>query len=653
MCGILGYYRREGISRERLVQTLSALNRLSHRGPDGDGVRLVNTSTGESWFLQTPATPSDLSCDLRVEDYVDGQADLFIGHRRLSIFDLSSAGHQPMPDAGGNILCFNGEVYNFLELRSELKGKGYSFATGTDTEVILAAYRHWGPECLQRFNGMWSMILWDKEQRKLMLSNDRAGIKQLYRFGGNDEWMVASEIKSIRELYADRLEVDKERASFFLVHRGLDTSVRTLYKGVDRVPPATFSLRRCDEAPSFELYWDFPKGVQKYGSLGEAAEELRSLLDSSIGLRMRSDVPWGTTLSGGLDSSSIVYVASALMGGRPGGAGGPASESLGGAALAGGLAGQGLAGRRGPQAVRTFSAIFPGQSGDESYYSKMVESHLGTNATYIQPVQEFTFADFETFLGFQDQAVAGTSMYAQYTVMREVSRSSVKVLLDGQGGDELFAGYHHHVYKLGRDLLLRGRIGAYRKLVRDFCELRQKDPAEVKKLIRNDLKFYLKLKATGRLDGPPEALEWNLARSLKDVLRLDLRSWVMPSLLRYEDRNSMAFGLEARLPYLDYRIIEFAFQLPDEFKIRNGWQKAILREAVQELPKEIRYRKDKKGFSTPEDEWVAKFRDEFVAHGKTVLEAGIPDPWGIPLEKLSAPRLYRLGNLGLWMKGKV
>lgn len=623
MCGIIGYYEQGGFSRERLVELLGALETMRHRGPNGDGVRLIDSKTGRSWFLRTPDTPTDLTCNLTLEEYQPGQADLFLGHRRLSIFDLSSAGHQPMVDPTGNILCFNGEVYNFLELREELKGKGYAFETGTDTEVILASFREWGPDCLKRFNGMWSMILWDNQSRQLLLSNDRVGIKQLYRYGDTGQWMVASEIKAIRHLFSDRLEVDRDVASFFLIDRGLDTSTKTLYKGVERVPPATFSLQRMDEWPDYQLYWDFPKQNKKYASMGEAAEELRALLDSSIGLRMRSDVPWGTTLSGGLDSSSIVYVAKALQD------------------------------RQGGGDVRTFSAIFPGQSGDESYYSKLVEKDLGTKATYIQPVQEFSFADFETFLGFQDQAVAGTSMYAQYTVMREVGRSEVKVLLDGQGGDELFAGYHHHVYKLGRDLLLRGRIKAYRNLVRDFCELRQKDPAEVKKLIRNDLKFYLKLKATGRLDGPPESLEWNLARSLKDVLRLDLRSWVMPSLLRYEDRNSMAFGLEARLPYLDYRVIEFAFQLPDEFKIRKGWQKAILREAVQELPREIRYRKDKQGFSTPEDEWVGKYKDEFIEHAHTVLNAGIPDPWGIPLDQLSAPRLYRLGNLGLWMKGKV
>lgn len=623
MCGIIGYYEEGGISRERLVQVLGSLDRLRHRGPNGDGVRLINTKEGQSWSLWTDDTPSDLNCDLTLEQYEDRQADLILGHRRLSIFDLSSSGHQPMTDKAGNVICFNGEVYNFLELREELKAKGYLFKTGTDTEVILAAYREWGPDCLKRFNGMWTIILWDNQTRKLMLSNDRAGIKQLYRFGAGDQWMVSSEIKSIRHLYADRLVVDKEVASFFLVHRGLDTSPKTLYKGVERIPPATYSLTKPQHNPNFQLYWDFPKQLKKYNSIGEAAEELRSLLDSSIALRMRSDVPWGTTLSGGLDSSSIVYVAKALQDKQGGGD------------------------------VRTFSAIFPGQSGDESYYSKLVEKNLGTQATYIQPVQEFNFEDFETFLGFQDQAVAGTSMYAQYTVMREVSRSNVRVLLDGQGGDELFAGYHHHVYKLGRDLLLRGRIKAYRSLVKDFCELRKKDPAEIKKLIKNDLKFYLKLKATGKLDGPPESLEWNLARSLKDVLRLDLRSWVMPSLLRYEDRNSMAFGIEARLPYLDYRIIEFAFQLPDEYKIRKGWQKAILREAVQELPKEIRYRKDKQGFSTPEDEWVAKYKHEFIEHAQTVLNAGIPDPWGIPLDKLSAPRLYRLGNLGLWMKGKV
>ncbi len=622
MCGILGYYEQGGITGERLIQLMGSLDQMRHRGPNGDGVRLIDSKTGLSWFLRTDNTPPDLNCDLSLEDYVPGQADLFLGHRRLSIFDLSSAGHQPMIDPVGNIICFNGAVYNFPELRLELKGKGHVFETGTDTEVILAAYREWGPSCLERFNGMWSMILWGHKAKRVLLSNDRVGIKQLYRFGSARQWVVASEIKAIRHLYADQLGIDMERASFFLVDGGLDTSLKTLVKGVERIPPATYSWLPPDSEPTFHLYWDFPKKINNYNSIGEAGEELRSLLDSSVGLRIRSDVPWGTTLSGGLDSSSIVYIAKALQD------------------------------RQGGGDIKTFSAIFPGHLGDESFYSKLVEKHLGTTANYIHPLREFNFEDLKIFLGFQDQAVAGTSMYAQYAVMREVGRSDVKILLDGQGGDELFAGYHHHVYKLGRDLFLRGRIKAYRNLVNDFCELRQRDPEEVKKLIWNDVKFYLKLKVTGRIDGPPESLEWNLARSLKDILRLDLRSWIMPSLLRYEDRNSMAFGLEARLPFLDYRVIEFAFRLPDEYKIRKGWQKAVLREAVRELPKEIRYRKDKKGFSTPEDEWINKYKVDLIEHAKIVLEAGIPDPWGIPLDQLSASRLYRLGILGLWMKGK-
>lgn len=622
MCGILAYYKRAGISREDLRKQQAALDSIRHRGPDGDGIFLIDSKNGRTWRLRTVDTPSDLPVELLLEDYVDGQADLLLAHRRLSIFDLSSAGHQPMRDPVGNLLCFNGEVYNFLELREELRSKGHDFSTGTDTEVILAAYREWGVDMLRRFNGMWAMMHYDVAERKFLVSNDRAGIKQLYRYGNDAEWMLASEIKAIRHVFGEGLNLNRELARFFLENSTLDTSEETMFREVRRVPAAHVAQHRLDEAPNFQPYWDFPTGTKKYDSLQDAAAELRHLLDDAIRLRMRSDVPWGTTLSGGLDSSAIVYIAH--------------------------LIGQ-AQGRNVP--VNTFTASFPGQEGDETGHVKTIEKDLGTHARYCNPLADFSFEDFERFLHHQDQPVTSTAVYAQWAVMKLVGQSEVKVLLDGQGGDELFAGYHHHVYKLGRDLLLKGKLGSYKRLVREFCEMKGKDPAQVKKFIQDDVKLYLKLKAGGKLPGPPENLAWNKARSLREVLRLDLQSWVMPNLLRYEDRNSMAFGLESRLPLLDYRIIEFAFQVPDTYKIREGWQKAVLREAVPELPDSIRFRKDKKGFSTPQKDWVNQYRERFEDMARHALEQGVEKPWEKAVGDLHTAQLYRLANLGLWLKG--
>ena len=627
MCGILAYFKASGITANDLRLQQGALDAMRHRGPDGDGIFLVDTRSGRSWRLQSPDLPSDLQADLLPADYQDGQADLLLAHRRLSIFDLSSAGHQPMRDPAGNLLIFNGEVYNFFELRDELRAKGHAFHTGTDTEVILAAYREWGPACLSRFNGMWTMVLYDPAQRKILLSNDRVGIKQVYRFGNSQEWMLASEIKAIRHAFSRQLHVDKDLAEFFLQNSTLDTSTATLFQEVQRLPAGHYSHAAPDESPSFQPFWKLPSGKSRHRSLQDAAAELRHLLDDAIRLRMRADVPWGTTLSGGLDSSAIVYIAHALR----------KQEGLSGP-------------------INTFTASFPEQEGDETKHVRTIERDLGTHARYCQPLEEFGFEDFKRFLHHQDQPVTSTSMYAQWSVMKlvghsEVNGQRIKVLLDGQGGDELFGGYHHHVYKLGRDLILRGKFGAYKQLVRDFCALKGKDPEQVKKFMQDDVKLYLKLKAGGKMPGPPENLAWNKARSLREVLRLDLQSWVMPNLLRYEDRSSMAFGIESRLPLLDYRIIEFAFQLPDRYKIHEGWQKAVLREAVPELPDSIRYRKDKKGFTTPQKDWVNQFRAEFEAMAQQALDAGIANPWGQPLADLHTAQLFRLANLGMWLGG--
>ncbi|MEM7037504.1 MAG: asparagine synthetase B, partial [Bacteroidota bacterium] len=227
MCGILGYYKKGGFSREDLEKAHQALNRMRHRGPDGEGMHLINTSTGQTWSLRVADTPEDLRTDLTLDTYLHQQADLVLAHRRLSIFDLSSAGHQPMRDHKGNVLSLNGEVYNFLELRDELKPHGHTFKTGSDTEVILAAFRQWGPDAIRRFNGMWSFMLWDPFAKKLLVSVDRIGIKQLYWAADGDGFVLASEVKAIRAL-RPQLTVNPVSARFYLETGALDYSRESL-----------------------------------------------------------------------------------------------------------------------------------------------------------------------------------------------------------------------------------------------------------------------------------------------------------------------------------------------------------------------------------------------------------------------------------------
>jgi asparagine synthase (glutamine-hydrolysing) len=626
MCGILAFFKADGLSREDIEEARRALDALRHRGPNGDGICLIDSKSGKSWSLQTPDTPADLQTDLTLEAYVAGSADLFLSQRRLSIFDLSSKGHQPMRDAVGNVLIFNGEVYNFIELREELKAQGFSFVSGSDTEVIMAAFRVWGADCFKRFNGMWTIVLYDAQQHKVLVSNDRIGIKQLYYWGKDKKWMYASEIKSIRTLQDAPTAIAHAEADFFLKYGQIDLTTQTLLREVQRFTPAHYIHAHPQQLPHCpqSRYWDFPNSGIRNISLDDAAHELRSLLDDAVKLRMRSDVPWGTTLSGGLDSSSIIYAAAKLR--KQNGETSP---------------------------INTFTAIFPGKAGDESEFVRFIEQDLGLHARYTHPLDEFDFEDFARFMYHQDQPVVSTSMYAQWSVMKAVGDSEITVLLDGQGGDELFGGYHHHFYKYGRSLFLRGRWGELNRLVKEYCDFKGWNPKTVKATIRNDAKLYLKLKLGGKLPGPPEITAWNGASNLTDVLRLDLRSFIMPSLLRYEDRNSMAFGIEARLPFLDYRIVEFALTLPDSHKIQQGWQKYILRKAMPDLPERIRFRKDKKGFTTPHDEWITRFRPKFEAYAQAALSAGIPMPWPEKgLGQLDSAQLFRLASLGAWMEGR-
>lgn len=624
MCGILGIYRNGGLTRQDIGLGMLALKAIEHRGPDGEGMALINTAAASIKTVRLPATPLGVPCDGDLKDIEWEGADLLLGHRRLSIFDLSINGHQPMRDGHGNVIVFNGEIYNFLEIRDLMAEGGAEFATGTDTEVILAAYQRWGSEALRRFNGMWSFLLYDSKEQRLLVSVDRIGEKQLYVYEKDGLLVFASEIKAIRAVVQNRLSIHPENVRHFLAHGNIDIADSTLFQEIRRFPPSNFSYVHPKDFSSTApvSYWELPLARKSYESVQQAADVLRSLIDDSIRLRMRSDVPWGTTLSGGLDSSSIIYAAKAIR----------EKESI-------------------TEPINTFTAIFPGQAGDESMFVKRIEAEIGTKARYVNPLEEFDFDDFKRFLHHQDLPVVSTSMYAQWSVMKLVGGSEVKVLLDGQGGDELFAGYHHHAYKLGRSLLMSGRLLAFNRLVKDFSSLKGLDPAQVRKFILDDVKLYLRLKTGYTMPGPPEVTAWNKALDLQSVLIQDLRSWVMPMLLRYEDRNSMAFSIEARLPFLDYRIIEFAMQLPDEFKIHQGWQKYILRLAMPDLPDLIRWRKDKKGFTTPHDAWVKQFHAEFVALAEEVGRFGIEIPFEEKdVTKLEPSKLFRMASLGFWLK---
>lgn len=571
MCGILAQYKINNFNTSDLYKLKGALSAIDHRGPDGQGATFIN--------LKNKTTSNVIVLD-NVDDSVLSSSEVLLAHKRLSIIDTSSAGHQPMHSHNG-IITFNGEIYNYIEIRNELREFGYVFNTDCDTEIILAAYDKWNEKCLDKFNGMFSFVLYDQLTNSLFIANDRFGVKPLYYYQDRDTLIFASEIK---QFYAFNLNliINDDVVNTFLETAYLDYDEQTFFKEIKRFPKAHFCYVNFNKELSklkFNCYYSLNLVKKTYSN---TVEEFNTLFTDSVNLRMRSDVPIGFASSGGLDSSAILYRAYSSM----------KKEGK-------------------PINFKTFSAIFPGLEGDESKFIKYIENDIDVNAFYVNPLESFSIPDFETHIKQQDMPVASTSYYAEWCVARLVRTNDVKVLLIGQGGDELLAGYHHHFYRYCRQLILQGKFKTYLSQLKLFCELKSMEVNKMHKQIINEVKYAIKIKLG--LKSTHHSLEkhWNSANKLIDLLKIDFTETMLPTYLRSDDRDSMAFGVETRHPFLDYRLVDYCFSLPDDDKIKNGWQKHLLRESLTELPEIIRYRKDKKGYTTPEKLWIKNNKTNF------------------------------------------
>lgn len=585
MCGILAYFNRNGISEKELKQSLQSLQKIKHRGPDGEGLVLINTKTGAFYTLETGETPkAELQNKITLNEAVRKDYDLILGHRRLSIIDVSTNGHQPMHNANGNWIVFNGEIYNYIELREELKSAGFKFKTDSDTEVVHAAYECWGTKCIEKLNGMFSIVLFDAKTKQLFISNDRFGVKPLYYANDTNKLLLVSEIKQVKE-FDFRLTLNEKAVSVFLKDHYLDYNEETFYSEIKRFKPSCSSLITLSENFSINEKQYYEQGKLPSSFSKNPVEDFVALFESAVKLRLRSDVPVGFASSGGLDSSSVLYTAHKLL-----------SKSNAGPDLS------------------TFSAIFPGMDGDESEFIKLIEKDLKIQSHYVNPLEEFNVSDFEKHIYHQDFPVQSTSYYAEWCVARMVNKQNVKVLLIGQGGDEILAGYHHHFYRYCRQLILSGKVFKYLSLAKKYAELKSIPVSELHQKIINEVKLSLKFKAGLANLGNNLSNKWNRADKLIDLLKMDLTEFTLPTYLRSDDRDGMAFGLETRHPFLDYRLVDFCFNLPNDYKIKEGWQKWILREAMPSMPDAIRYRKDKKGYTTPESRWIEQNKAVFESY---------------------------------------
>ncbi|KFC66805.1 Asparagine synthetase [Bosea sp. LC85] len=624
MCGIFG-----SVGFEPDPQRIDI---VAHRGPDGRGWKTFASQVGP----------------------------VALGHRRLAIIDVTDAGLQPMCDPSGRYwLVFNGEIYNYIELREEMRAKGEVFISESDSEVLLRAYMLWGEDALPRLRGMFAFLIWDERDKKLFAARDRYGIKPLYLFATPRGTAFASEIKQLLGLPGLSGRMNIARAHDFLASGIADHTAETMFEGVMQVRGgecATIDASISDSVAVKLRRW-YPASAGELSiSEGEAAERFRELLTESVRLHLRSDVPVGSCLSGGLDSSAIVSLMSGMMGSDSGGS-----------------------------RVNTVSACYAEKSVDEKPFMDAVVAHAHTEPHFIFPKADDVFQRASDITWHQDEPFGSTSIFAQWCVFEEARRVGVKVMLDGQGADEQLSGYHSGFSYYMADLTRRRQFG---QLLTTIIERNRYHGTPIYEQIRNHLVPLLPPGLAGLLRQQHRALtqhDWLGTDTLRqkgnprtalelatDELGLpavtDLRSLCMTltygsnlaMLLHWEDRNSMAHSIEARVPFLDHPLVEFSLALGNDHKIVGGDTKRVLRRGMNGiLPEVVKERRDKLGFATPEQIWFRGPLRGLVEDGieKTLSRyPGLMNATGVRAlaqEMLDGDRpldftLWRIVNLGLW-----
>jgi len=591
MCGIAGIYNFKGEKIDTIILR-NMCDIEKHRGPDDEGYVLINTKNNLLEERQGIDTNVEVKKGLKIiEEENKGGFNLGFGSRRLSIIDLSSNAHQPMCNEDGNIwITYNGEIYNYLEIMDYLKVKGHRFRSNSDVEVIIHLYEERGEECLKEFNGMFAFAIWDVRKKKLFCARDRFGIKPFYYYLDKDKFIFASEIKAIFENKKIKRIPNDDVIFKYLNDNYIPYFEETFFANVKQLPPAHYLVI---DINGFRVvrWWDIPD-LSLHIEYKDALIKFYELFEDSIRLRLRSDVPIGTCLSGGLDSSSIVCVLNNL-----------------------------LKRQTTNFSQKAFSSCFENKNFDEREYINQVVEKTNIKNFYTFPDEKKLFNELPKIIWHQDEPFVSTSIFAQWEVMKLAKSNDVVVLLDGQGGDELLAGYHGYYYSFFADLIRNFKIVKLIKEISLYNKYHKYSildaliratlyalPFGFKKLFKKIL--YKKQNYHSWLNIDVRKLidnRWELASKFKGILKkhlyVNLVSY-LPSLLRFEDRNSMAFSLESRLPFLDFRLVEFVFSLENSTKINDGMTKIILRDSLKEiLPEKVRLRKDKMAFGTPESIW--------------------------------------------------
>ena len=581
MCGIAGIYNQQQTVTQPSLQPMATA--LAHRGPNGEGF------------------------------YINSNHTLGLAHRRLAVIDLSQAAAQPLHYANRYTIIHNGEVYNYIELKQQLQQLGLTFTTLTDTEVIVAAYHQYGANCLQLFEGMFAFAIYDEQEQQLFIARDRFGEKPLYYYTNDTSFYFASEMKA---LWA--ASVPKQlHHSMLALYLGLGyTQIPlqpeiTFYQNIYSLPPAHYlTLQLTNFTVTQHQYWDIDKETKSTLTQPEAIEQFDALLTKSIKQTLRSDIAIGTSLSGGLDSSSIVAYMHQL----------------------------------GIQNTATYSAVYNNYANNESTYIHQVQQHCTTNSQYTYPTANGLVQDFAALIATQEQPFVSSSVYAQYQVYALAKQHHTQVLIDGQGADETMGGYQKYLHWYLQELYLYDK----QKFKQEYAALQQNN-AVVHWGLRNRMASWFPGAAATQLQKKAHnQLQWHsglahpyidahytklfvykpLVKKLNDLLYFNTMQFGLQDLLRYADKNAMAHGVEVRLPYLNHQLVQYIYSLPSHYKIHQGFQKYILRKAVeQKLPTAITWRTNKIGFETPQQDWLTHyyFTEKIQAAKQLLISKGIMD----------------------------
>ncbi len=560
MCGIVGFIEVNKSNKSKdIIKKMTF--KLRHRGPNDYGIETVSEK------------PS-----------------VYFGHTRLSIIDLTHAAHQPMQTNDKNLtLIFNGEIYNYIELRDELSLSGVKFKTKSDTEVVLRAYEKYGVDCFNKFNGMWSIAIFDNRCGTLILSRDRFGKKPLYYYQTKSSIIFASEIKSLFE----HPDVSK-KPNFKKIYKYLSTNYRYIdideesyFQDIFSIPKSSYVVISSDFNMEVHRYWSLDiSNINENISDNDAVSKFREILIDSVKIRLRSDVKVGCMLSGGLDSTSITSIAYKILN----------------------------------NPIETFSGITGDTKGiyDETEYIEEVVNDINAKSHYIHIKPEDIFDTINEMLDFHDEPICTVSWYGLYLINKKIKSMDVPVILNGHGGDELLGGYWDHYHYNFYDIKDNKDIYDYE--INSWSVNHNRPPEEI-----NKSRKYIDQYLEDGFSGSNKFSDYSscfsnefISENKKDInlkapesqsllskrLYLELMHETVPASLRAEDRNTMSQSLESRSPLLDHRLVEFSFSLPNKFKIRDGIGKWILRESMKGiLAEKIRTRKDKAGFIAPADDW--------------------------------------------------